>query len=127
MTLNIAAIDAVLDVHEQQGAPKVVVDFVRRLINDEDRIESTGYVPQKIAELKQERRAETVAAIADALAALEADEAKAAETRRQTSDREAQERATRTNGHAVDSQRITTSTTAGEIALLLREADESGD
>jgi hypothetical protein len=121
--LNNAAVDRILSTHERAGAPKVAVDLVRGLLADEEQIETAGYAPQRAAELKQARRDEATAAIVDALAALEADEAQAHVERVMAADREAQERAARADGHVVDVGRITVALTAAEIVLLLREAE----
>ena len=57
-------IDALLNVHEAQGAPRAVVAFVRSLREAEAEIDGSRYQPARAAELKRERRAKAVAEIA---------------------------------------------------------------
>jgi len=113
----------VLAALEAQGAPAKAIASVRSLLADEDEIDAARYMPQRAAELKRERRAETVGEIVAELARLEgqvATSAKDDDDARRAADRV---RVADANGHAVDPHRFTSATTPAEIVLLLRDAE----
>jgi hypothetical protein len=119
----IGNIDKILSVHQEQGAPQAVVDEVRALHADEDRIDAGGFLPAKALELKRERRAKAVATITEHLRTLEADAEKKAALEVELHDRKEHERVSKADGQgAIDLARVKAATSPVELRVLMKDA-----
>ena len=116
-------IERLLSVHESQGAPPAVVAEVRSVLAFDREVDAERYVPERVAELKRERRQRAAEAIAGHLSALEGDAAKAAAVEQELHARREHERVTSANGHGVDPRSIDAAASPAELDVLLRDAE----